>query len=115
VTARKIPAGEVQLRWRACGLDLATPGRIVVMRDVSALGASLAQLGICAMYGMSADGLIDVAFAPTALQASAPQASPRLRSMAALAGVDPATLIDWHLAASGLPLALGTPGQGQEP
>lgn len=114
-TARRIPADELQLRWRTFGLDLASPGRMEVISDVAALGDALVSLDLCRLYAMPVDQLIDVVLDRSAFRPSDSPVSPRLTKMAALSGVDPATLLRWHLAAGGLLPELASLARGLEP
>ncbi|MGI8756617.1 MAG: hypothetical protein ACR2MB_12315 [Acidimicrobiales bacterium] len=73
------------------------------------------DLDIEATYQMTADELLDVVLEPLALQPVPLRISSRLRTMAAFAGVDPAVLIGWHLAASDSPNTDDAQPKAQEP
>ena len=90
--------------WRLGWLPLATPGFTALVQEVTGLVARLEDLEIEATYQMSDEELLDVVLEPSALQPVAPRISCRLKTMAAFAGVDPAVLIGWHLAASDSPI-----------
>lgn len=85
--------------WRLGWLALASPGFTAVIRDVTGLVGMIEDLDIEATYQMTAGELLDVVLAPWALPPAPPRISSRLKTTAAFAGVDPAVLIGWHLAA----------------
>ena len=87
------------LQWWLCGLELAGGGLVAVVGEVTMIATLIEITGLTRTYDMPAQALLALALEPVSFHRCAPPVSAQLSRVAALAGVKPATVVAWHLAA----------------
>jgi len=87
--------GLTERRWRLCRLELESSAYMSELRDVTELARTVEALNLAYVFAMSVHELVDLLLSTDLFEPIPPSVGPRLARVAAAAGVDPTTVLEW--------------------